>query len=306
MPHSLRCLAPAFASALWLASAARASEQVPAQIAPEDDSIAAVKRDLQELKSNANNDAARPPPATAPSSAMPQFHALEEPVSIAKPQRGDGNATQPQPSAYWLVDAMMKPKPDRASDRRRDSLDPRTRRDDDLLGRRPGNGERQSSDERESASDQQQQSTGRPNETFNPLDRYMADWLTPQDYTLLKKTSAVAAEANGDAPSSAPLPAGFGLGRDQGAALSGFGLDQLAGDQETGALAKPVENPYLQAFPVPETSAQPVPSAPAASLPATPSFAPPPMPEPATTKPTLPDFVKPATDDKYFKPLKRF
>ena len=306
MSRSLRYLAFALVSAIWLATTVRGSDQVPAQIAPDDDSIGAVKRDLQELKSNATSGAALPQ-STSPLVGMPQFHAVEEPVIVAKPQKADGNATQQQASANWLLDAMTKSKSDRTTDRRRDTLDPRSRREDDLLGRHPTNGERQAVDQAESTSDEQPQRTRRPNEPFNPLDHFMADWLTPQDYAMLKKTNALAADRNGDTGSPSPLPTAVPANGDLGTAFAGLGLEELAADKEAAAFAKaPIENPYLQAFAVPEAPPQPTQSTPAMTSPVAPSFLPPPAPEPATTKPTLPDFVKPAIDDKYFKPLKRF
>jgi hypothetical protein len=75
-------------------------------------------------------------------------------------------------------------------------------------------------------------------------------------------------------------------------------------------LAKPAENPYLQAMnePPPVVNVPQVPPptvSPLASSP-TPTMV---APAPATPPPPqskIPEFAKPATDSKLFKPLKRF
>ncbi len=277
-----------------------ASEQVPTQLAPEDDSIAAAKRGLSTLNSNAKNAAVAPSSGTSPTVSIPEFRAVE-PAGIVNPPKPD-EKLKAQPSTNWLVDAMMKPKNERSGDRTRDSLRDRLAdksKDPSHAGEREKDGNAETHSEQEPGA-------RRLHEVSNPLGRYMADWLTPQDYALLRKTADATADRQA-LEFGASLPVGVSSGSDElSSALAGFGIESFTRDKDPAIATKPAENPYLQAWALPDppvASSLPPPTSP---LTAAPSFTPPPAPEPPSSKPTLPDFVKPATDDKYFKPLKRF
>ena len=131
--------------------------------------------------------------------------------------------------------------------------------------------------------------------------------MTPHDYALLKPGLEQAIGAQIDTRTNAP---------SSSATIS---LPLLPGTNATFGSVSPVpvspvqtaprENPYLTALspapaiPAPNpTSVSTLPSLPAAS--ALPPFLGAPQPPPA--KSAVPDFVKPATDEKYFKQLKRF
>jgi hypothetical protein len=143
----------------------------------------------------------------------------------------------------------------------------------------------------------------------NPLESYLGGWMTPQDYALLKPSLAQGALPGGGRDPMSPnalqsangaLPGIGGTGAALGISAPAAGLPA----------PKAKENPFLQALVTP-APAVPVPAFGAAMPPATPAVkplataAPPPPPiEPAKSK--IPDFAKPAEDEKYFKQLKRF
>jgi hypothetical protein len=141
----------------------------------------------------------------------------------------------------------------------------------------------------------------------NPLDLYMAGWMTPRDYALLRPALVPQHENDlglRDAALGLPGPA-FGVSPSTGEPdLSSY----LATAAKPNLAPPPRENAYVQAL-----NLEPLPRAPnpaPTSMPAAP--APPPRPTlaaPVATpapKPPMPDFAKPPADDKYFKPLKRF
>jgi hypothetical protein len=144
--------------------------------------------------------------------------------------------------------------------------------------------------------------------TFNPLAQYMSEWMTHRDYSLLKPS------AEHTSASDLPRPdAGVGNppGTDTGALAA---LAAMTGDNtpSTAAAYTPppaTENPFLANLALPEVQSNPAtvvppPAPPAFTPPAQPDFTPPPSTD--SEKSSLPDFVKPNDDDKYFKPLKRF
>ena len=114
----------------------------------------------------------------------------------------------------------------------------------------------------------------------------MAGWMTSKDYALLQTKGEGAAATNASRTSPADgLPAASGclsVEPSGMAAIDGATLTPAGGSKQPVS-GNPLENPYLQlALPGP---------APALEVP---------------TWPNRPDFAKPLTDDKYFKPLKRF
>jgi hypothetical protein len=153
------------------------------------------------------------------------------------------------------------------------------------------------------------QSAERPSSEppFNPLAKYMADWMSPKEYALLKP---VAEKSDLD---------GFSGAQDSTASSSGqtgFDLSTLAGLAGTSGSANnsPVfsaptstENPFLAGLVAPDSGPASLP--PTSQVPpvvAPPAATPPPTAPVPAERSTIPDFAKPAIDDKYFKPLKRF
>jgi hypothetical protein len=159
---------------------------------------------------------------------------------------------------------------------------------------------------RDSDEDEQSARDRKMARATNPLDLYMAGWMTPRDYALLRPTLVPARENE------------FAL-RDTALGLPGRGFEMptSAGEPDLTSFlatsAKPVmppprENAYVQALNVelpPRVSTPaPPPASPApAALPRPTLAAPVETPAP---KPVTPDFAKPPADDKYFKQLKRF
>ncbi len=148
----------------------------------------------------------------------------------------------------------------------------------------------------------------------NPFDRFLAGWMTPGDYALLRgranadtsgQSGAAAAPAAGNANPgglSADLAALSGLGGGESGRTGGTMIGPAA------AAGLPRENPFLQQFEQLELRNVREPAmlaAPPAPGPAPAAFNPPPLPPPAN-RPVVPDFAKPERDEKHFKQLKRF
>jgi hypothetical protein len=271
-------------------------------------SIATAKQDFEALKSA--REAGTPGKAELPRVTMPelQLGAAEPPQPWTAPNSSNPTARK---SESWLLDAMEKKPgaPSRTSARGEKSatdLLPSEKKAGDVEDARMR--DRISTSSRGGADD-----TANPAETppspkavDNPLTRYMGQWMTPQDYALLQPTLSVAARA-GTSPG------------DFGTALPGSAVDGAAAANLDLAFGPPVnvpppaprapaENPYLAGLSLPANQPPSASTGPAAAAPA-PTMPPPtliaPAPEPAPVKSTVPDFVKPS-DEKYFKPLKRF
>ncbi len=297
----------------------RASDPVPVQSAPTDDSIATAKRQLDGFKADAAARMGDIPRDALPTVSLPQLGAPAPSLpSTSSNSSADQRAAAKRKSANWLVDAMMTPKENatRTGDRnvRRSSSnseprafgDDESNPDDDMFsdensGLQTGTSEKRRRDT-SSAADRPKETK----DTFNPLAQYMTNWLAPQDYALLHRAADVT-------PNSDPATSGAGntlptVSGDAAfnVALPGFDLGGHGNDRTAVApVAKPTENPYLQFLSPPESS--PANFQPPAQAPV---YVPQPLPEqvapPSSASTSVPDFVRPANDDKYFKPLKRF
>ncbi len=209
-------------------------------------------------------------------------------------------AKDPKPGTNWLVDAMQKRevgKPTRSEGRR----DPETNGED-----RPGREGEQASSVRE------QEGNGRLPPP-NPFAPYMQGWISPVDMPLLRPAWEVSrvlpgpgAENGASEANTRFLGTQEDLARKPGASIA------TVKSPLGGATSQTRENPYLtnlengaagNAKPVALARPSVGPAA-AYSSPSTSAAVPP----PATPLPQsrIPDFVRPNTDDKYFKPLKRF
>jgi hypothetical protein len=135
--------------------------------------------------------------------------------------------------------------------------------------------------------------------------------MTPQDYAVLKPglADSLALGTGGgrtSVMSGAGMPGGL-------SSVAGSGLDDLglqAGVKPPFAAPAPRENPYLQTLTTPEPAVPTfAPTPKVAPMPPSPMMPRPVFgPPPATPPPqsTIPDFAKPSTNEKYFRPQNRF
>lgn len=275
----------------------------------EGDSITVSKKEFDAVKSSRD-------PALQPKGDVPRLSAPEMSTGISGfsglPATKPTDPKEKKP-ANWLIDAMEKSaSADRNKRSSRGLADGERERDssDNPLTRSAGDAAKDGSNSaRDSDSGNAKEDNDRKTTTVvNPLDRYLAGWMSPQDYALLKPGLTEAANggrAGGkDALSSLPqAPGTMGLpGANTISALVPGAPAPLI------APPPPKANPYLEALnaPAPIPAVTYVPPAVVTPAPKVPVFAaPPPAPiDPAKSK--LPDFVKPAQDEKYYKQLKRF
>lgn len=172
----------------------------------------------------------------------------------------------------------------------------------------------------------------KPVEAPNPLSAFLGDWMTPQDYALLKSglsgpsaggASAGAnssAAAAGNSSSRAAVAPGSGSSGDSLlGSLAGLGSRGSGGFSPT----KPNDNPYLSTlgatadsaphifakpdfdFALPPPAALPLPP-PMLRTETSPLLSPNVSPANAPSPTKIPDFAKPNHDEKYFRQLKRF
>jgi hypothetical protein len=276
---------------------------------PDDDSIAISKREFDAAKSSRD-------PALQQKTDIPRLSTPELSVGVSGfsglPAKPDSTEKEKK-SANWLVDAMEK-KPASSADRNKRSsrglADGEHERDRDSLrdglARSPGDAAKDGAS-RDSDSPDAKQNENKTT-VVNPLDRYLAGWMSPGDYALLKPGLTESGRASGPGSSSS-LPSALG-GTGLPGAPSMVGM--LPGAPAPLVIPpSPRANPYLEilngpapaAVPAPVVYAPPPVVTPAPKVPV--FAAPPPAPiDPAKSK--VPDFVKPAQDEKYYKQLKRF
>ena len=268
---------------------------------PAEDAITAAKRDFEAVKS-ARNPALQQK-GELPRIAVPELSTGAPAVSPIAPKSREPE----KKSANWLLEAMEKQQP--RNERDRDRLDRKSERGSpgETLDGNRSDEPAESSRRDQSAQDPQGEKEKREAEALNPLTRYLGEWMTPQDYALLKPglqdslaNTGVGAGSQGTNPLAFPMPGSVGSE-----------VNTLANETTLrGAMAAaPRENPYLDLL-----NTAPAAAMPAAVLPAPPATtfsaplpsvaAPPPSTVPA--KPRIPEFARPAQDEKYFKQLKRF
>lgn len=285
--------------------------------------LQSARRDFEAVKAARDPVQAGARPAGPGLITLPDFQ--PGPGSATLRPGKSGNEKQKTPpgvrSPTWLLDAMEKEakqakgNPDPRANLRRErktdtGLAPAP--EDEELGAREtrATAEAAATAEAKAADDTETRRT--PAE--NPFDRFLAGWMTPGDYALLRGTVKADASGPGDAPAG-PGAGGAvagGLAADL-AALSGVGGGDTGrgpgapGGPITGA-GLPRENPFLQQFEQLELRNVREPAllaAPPAPGPAPATFNPPPLPPPAA-RPVIPDFAKPERDEKHFRQLKRF
>lgn len=301
--HRTAWLALAAALAGGVANVGAADEKAPASPSsePPADAIAIARREFEAVKSARNP--ALPAKGDFPRLTVPELRSAPPPAPWTPPK----TPAPEKKSANWLVDAMEK-SADARKDRERNGGSPerdqgRTR---ELPGPEKDRDDADGSEPRRASDSNTERERKAENAVANPLAGYLGAWMTPQDYALLKpgidQAFGNAAGNSGNVLASPADPTtAFALPGN-----AGIGGANQAGPR--GAPTTPRENPYLAmlnppvpaATPAPVTAnALPPPVAPSRALPA------PPAPVPAV-KSSIPDFAKPATDEKYFKQLKRF
>lgn len=275
------------------------------------------KREFDAIR--ALRDPALPPRVDLPRAGAPEWHGPSggTPAPLLPPVRPVPRETK---DANWLVDAMQpaennrerasggrslsQPKSSR-SERLPEAADADTLR----AGERPTeNANRREAERALSARARDRATTVDPATVTNPLTRYLGDWMSPQDLALL------APEALSPGKTGVETLAGSRPGATSTGALfpPGVGGDALFGTRPPAGGTPdrtPRENPFLPSLTPPTTAAPPgIPASrpasppPALTAPAA-ALNPPPV---ATPPPRTPDFARPANDEKYFKPLKRF
>jgi hypothetical protein len=290
-----------------------------------DDSIMANRKDVEALRTDPllSPQQKLALPSELDSSTLPTF-ATSGPALPNSRQKSKEDQKRETKSGGWLVDAMMKKKPEQDS---RDSLKADKTDELDLLGHKQDPDDEHPNlavaDVRPSAKDRDQ-TTGRDRESpsdlkagakaLNPLTGYMAGWMTPGDFSLLQKPdtpggSTLRTDLPDLAAQSALGPSGLLADFDRTAAPS-----SRPGDSSLLPGGGPKENPYAQllaggspgangslADSIQHQLADPSLLAPP---PPPPALMPP--PEPSRASPLVPDNLKRNEDPKYFPQLKRF
>jgi hypothetical protein len=292
-----------------------AAEDAPASTPASESAISAAQRDFDAIK--AAKDSGVPkgemPRITVPDLQVGLGESLARPLQSPK----DAKAKKAKESANWLIDAMEKKPADQNRTR-----DAKSGRDRDSVGDADSlNTEKatesgsldlvqmQTRQESAARAEKDRMETAQAPNAINPLARYMNDWMTRQDYSLLQPVAA-----NTDGPG-----AGNGISGSAGAVANSVGapggLDAIFGSgpvDKSPIAAAPRENPFLQALSLPSLppassfAPPPSPLPSLAPMNSTPAYAPMPPPEQPAQRNSVPDFAKPADNDKYFKPLKRF
>jgi hypothetical protein len=293
--------------ALAVARAGDASEAAP-------DSISSAKKDLAAVK--ALGTPAESPVASLPSVDMkavgpgPGGVRIDAPAPLPADDEATADPSKRKEkgaTGNWLVDAMDKKTDKERSASGRDAL---SKVDRDLALR---NGERAATRE-ELESPGAPESAGRagPKESnasvYNPLDAFMAGWVSARDRELLLPARGDGA-AGGEFARARP-----GSPQDGGPALGDFTIEGLLSTGELGiaAEARAESNPYLSSADLAEAPSPRMFSGPEASGPVGPEGRAAPawfgseagaLDAPRTF---VPDFAHPSDDDKYFKQMKKF
>jgi len=306
----------------------------------ESDSILVVKRDLEAIK--AVKDAQLAPVLNGPSQRLAVPELRTEPAS-APPSAL--RAVKPETKTdNWLIDAMAH-----SERNRRDGRDPQrsmdanrgfprtgTNRDigspgtafssnpgggqtaidslDPQYSRNPRGSRGAARAERNDASSSSATDEQTTPAALNPLSRFLGDWMTPQDYALIRHGLETGSPGGvvrpGDARFSLPGTPDFALESSLKREISGGFTAATPITSEPS----PRANPFLESLNrvefTPPARVIPPPVQPGPGL--LPSAAVPASPLPASAavvaplRPHVPDFPKPGQDEKYFKQLKRF
>jgi hypothetical protein len=296
--------------ALGVVTRSHAAEEAaaPAPTAAAGRSISEAKRDFDSIK--ASREEALHPKADLPRMTVPELQLATPSPRPSVDRDAETDPRKKAKSANWLVDAMEKD--DKKSGAR--SRSGKSNSGKDTEPAEAWDAEKSSSqldltkvpENRREAAAGEAKDRREVEPPPNPLAPFLAGWMTAQDYALLKPTVTSGSAATAANPVALPGAAAAASGAML--ALSSDVRTPFRGDGPSAIKPAPAENPYLSALnePAPSYGAISVPPPPA-TLPATPAPAPARYEPPVAPPPAkLPDFARPANDDRYFKPLKRF
>lgn len=342
----IRSLIPRVILSVWLpvvTARAQSESHSRPQVDPEaeGDAILAAKRELAAIK--AVNDARFTPTLNnRPSHRLAVPELRTESAAVPPPAL---RAVKPEAkSNNWLIDAMAQSErnrrdgrePQRSMDANRGSPRTGTNRDigspgtafgsdpgggqnaidslDPLYSRNPRGSRGATMLERNDASSSSAADEQMTPAALNPLTHFLGDWMTPQDYALLRPGLETALPGGvvrpGDARFSLPGTPDFALESSLKREIPGGFTAATPITSEPS----PRANPFLESLNrvefTPPARVIPPPVQPGPGL--LPSAAVPASPPPASAavvaplRPNVPDFPKPGQDEKYFKQLKRF
>jgi hypothetical protein len=300
-----RCIACPLLAVL---TAGRLPAAQPPAVPPDENAITAAKRDYEIIKGTRASLEQQRLDSPVKSPASTPLPAGEGAAESSAPVRRSGPVAKPGRSATWLLDAMNERK--------------ETGPLEELKGgAAPGDAgrERALALERSAASQETKLASAAPkpgDRTDNPLTSFMAAWMTPQDYDLLKVKNPEGAPAAAERLPAGEHPAA-GNFLDNSLRSDAPGSAGHAAAPGGGLALEPRSNPYLAdlapgfAGGTKDLGAGPNPAAPALAPPvlAAPVLAAPALKndfEPLKNQPQPGDQFKLQDDSKYFPQLKRF
>jgi hypothetical protein len=306
----MRAAAGAFI--LVLAAAPIRADNAPA---PAADSIAAAKKDFATIKSSSlapDSTSALPALDMKDMGPTPGAQGITAPAPLASDKETSLDPTKKSKgTGNWLVDAMDK---ERNSENAKPSRpgDERLKADADLEAD-PDKAE--SAGAKDEASGREARDSASPREptdhVYNPLDSFMASWVSARDHDLLVPTS------KGEAPGGVEAAPHSDVSAGPDPMPSGSLVDMLlpAPDTASWEETKPEANPFVA-----PSDSEPAPAVRFFSGADSSGFAPFGLTDAVPTggqsgpaaqsadgpRNYLPDFAQPSDDDKYFKQMKRF
>jgi len=272
------------------------------------DTIDAARADLLRLKSD--RAGVRTAPGGVPGIEAPEWHGGRAPATPVNPARPNPRAVTRNPN--WLVEAMQKSGAAREGERARAGAGSLLEAGlfEEVGGRRERS-EGAPGELREAETRPASPNSLPPAESaaaLNPLATFLSDWMTPQDLALLQPglTGNLAGGAGPPVPVTPFSPASGGVSPTSTIAGGGISVPVRP---STAGLGTVNDNPFLQALAPPSANIPALSTAPPMALfrpPAAPSsnaIVSPPAPVPPSR---IPELARPPSDDRYFKPLKRF
>lgn len=295
----MRTVATLYLLALAPVFAGDTDKKVVIQAAP-DETVSLAKQDLDSFK----KQGAIPDSGRLSLVQAPEMTAL--PLVAPTPTPEQQLKNQAQKSGNWLVDGVMGPrgaKPDPKA--LLNPLDPRTQAGDraDILRQamaEPGSGARTGDPDGKLTPDdpkdeklEEQAVESRLGEAkaANPLDSYMAAWMSPKDLEILK-------------PALDSKPAGQGGAPEGGPDLQALVTAKVDRPAPDPGLGKPIENPFIDLLNTPGPPPAQEALFKAAPAPVPELTSPPPLVPDG--KAVTPDFAKPLIEDPALKGMKRF
>ena len=263
-----------------------------------DDTVALAKDDVAVIKSGARGVSESQ--ASLPSLQVPDL-SVPPPSTLAT--RTKPEAARAKPSSNWLVDGVMAQKraQEGGSNHPGDTPIPPKMPDDIASGLQDSAASEELVAAKESVVVAPEPEIGKPagaigHHPVNPLDAFMASWMSGKDLEALKPVLSTHGPSEGPAAESAPLDlpgADFGQTKVAASPVAAAPAGTAAGD-----------NPFIELLSAPapslfpETEVRPTPIAPSQPAINT-SVAP-------ETKGAVPDYAKDLQEDPAFKQMRRF